>query len=261
VPPRSTAATGSASALLVAAAEYAARGWRVLPLREGEKLPLVGSRGVHGATTDLAAIFAWPGGVNVGIACGDGLVVLDVDRVHGGDDSLHELERRYGSLPRTVSVETGNGGAHFYFRTSKRVGCSVGGLGHGLDVRGEGGYVVAPPSLHPNGRAYAWDEHPDDSPLAPLPAWLASLLDRDRGSARPVAEWRDLAANGTAEGDRNNRAAQLAGHLLARDVDPFVVLDLLIAWDAYRNRPPLGREEVTRTVASIARKEARKWRT
>jgi hypothetical protein len=257
------AVTGAASVAPVAA-EYAARGWRVLPLRG--KLPLAGSRGVHGATTDLAAIQAWLHDVNVGIACGDTasrakLIVLDVDHVHDGDESLHELERRHGTLPHTVSVETGNGGAHFYFQTRARVGCSVGGIGKGLDARGAGGYVVAPPSIHPNGRAYAWDEHPDDTPVAPLPSWLESLLaQRCNGQARPVSEWRRLAAEGVTEGERNQRTAQLAGHLLARDIDPFVVLELLTAWDA-RNHPPLGREEVTRTVASIAAREARKWQT
>lgn len=251
---------GAASAAPVASAalEYAARGWAVLPLRG--KLPLAGSNGVHGATRDREAIAAWPDGVNVGVACGEGLVVVDVDHRHGGEDSLHALERRHGELPATVSVQTGNGGAHYYFKTARRVGCSIGALGRGLDVRGEGGYAVAPPSIHPDtGRAYAWDNYPAETSLAPLPRWLRDLLGEGRnGRPRPLTEWRRLATEGVGEGERNARTAQLAGHLLARGVDPYVTLELLVAWDA-RNRPPLGRREVTRAVDSIAAREARKW--
>jgi hypothetical protein len=75
-----------------------------------------------------------------------------------------------------------------------------------------------------------------------------------------VDEWRTLVSEGVGAGARNDRAAALAGHLLARSVDPFVVLELIVAWDGQRNRPPLGRREVARVVDSIAAREAAKWR-
>lgn len=249
---------GAASAALA----YVRRNWPVLPLRG--KLPLL-ARGLHDASTDPALIAEWwqrwPE-ANVGVRTGGGLVVLDVDGDDGAD-SLHELEREHGELPQTVAALTGGGGRHYYFATAEAVRNSAGRLGRGLDVRGDGGYVVCPPSVHESGRAYEWEVsgHPAETRLAPLPAWLAERLrERSPGQARPVSEWRELAAGGAREGERNARTASLAGHLLARGVDTLVTLELLIAWDATRNRPSLGGDEVTRVVASIARREARKPR-
>jgi hypothetical protein len=121
--------------------------------------------------------------------------------------------------------------------------------------------VVAPPSVHPDtGRGYAWDNHPADVELARLPGWLEQLLaEQPAGHARPLSAWRELAANGATEGARNDLTARLAGHLLARGVDPFVALELVLAWNARRNRPPLADREVARTVESIASREAAKW--
>lgn len=245
--------------MIEAARDYAAHGWRVFALNG--KVPFAGTRGFKDATTDPSTVERWPAGANVGIATGAGLVVVDIDYLHDGGESLRELERQHGTLPPTASVETGGGGAHYYFSARVPVGCSVGTLGDGIDVRGELGYIVAPPSVHPNGRPYAWDNHPDDVPLAELPGWLERLLTERQGgrARRPVSEWRALAADGTVEGERNQRAAQLGGHLLGRGVDPYVTLELLVAWDQHRNRPPLGRGEVARVVESIAAREAAKW--
>jgi hypothetical protein len=253
------AATAVPHEINSAAAEYCRRGWRVFPLRG--KVPLASSRGFKDASADPERIATWPGGCNVGIATGSGLVVLDVDPKHGGDDALYELSSAHGELPLTVSAETGSGGCHYYFSSRTAIACSAGVLGPGLDIRGDGGYVVAPPSTHPDtGRPYVWDNAPDETPLAPPPGWLAALLKRDaNGNGRPLEEWRALAAGGARAGERNARAAQLAGHLLARGVDPFVTLELVLAWDAQRNRPPLGGDEVVRVVRSIASKEAAKW--
>jgi hypothetical protein len=252
--------TGSASVdpVIAAAREYAARGWRVFPLNG--KVPFAGTRGFKDATTELQPD-RWPAGANVGIATGGGLAVLDVDYRHDGDESLHELEQRYGRLPRTASVKTGNGGEHLYFATRREVRNSTDRLGRGLDVRGDGGYVVGPPSKHPDtGRVYAWDEHPDETPPARLPDWLERLLvEQHNGRARPVSECRRLAANGVVEGGRNDSTARLAGHLIARRVDYFVCLELVRVWNRCRNQPPLSDDEVARVVRSIARRELEKW--
>ncbi len=88
-------------------------------------------------------------------------------------------------------------------------------------------------------------------------ACASLIVEQDPGQPRPVSEWRELARNGVAAGTRNQSTAQLAGHLLSRGVDPYVTLELLVAWDA-RNQPPLGRDEVARTVRSIAEREVRK---
>lgn len=112
---------------------------------------------------------------NIGLATGPS-VVLDVDPRHGGDASLDALEAEHGPLPATTRALTGGGGQHIFFRPPAGVEIrnsagDNGGLAPGLDVRGTGGYIVAPPSLHASGRSYAWsvDHHPDDVPPAPMP--------------------------------------------------------------------------------------------
>ncbi len=195
---------GSASALLAAALSYARRGWPVLPLhsiRDGRctcrkpecdrpgKHPLgrFVPQGVKDATTDENTIRAWWASVpaaNIGLATGaeSGLVVLDVDPARGGEDSLNVLQREHGTLPETPKSRTGSGGAHFLL---KHPGVAIRNrvnLAAGLDVRGDGGYIVAPPSLHASGEQYAWLRSPDDTPLAEMPDWLLALLsDGDGG--------------------------------------------------------------------------------
>jgi hypothetical protein len=241
------------------AASYARRGWAVFPVRR-DKAPAT-PNGLHDATTDPHTFARWralrPAGI--AIRTGEGLVVLDVDGDEGAD-TLRDLERKYGDLPHTPRAVTGGGGAHYYLASESPVPCSAGKVGPGLDIRGEGGYVVAPPSAHPSGRRYEWDVGPDDAPLASIPGWLAALAAPRRNGDRqpvPASEWRQL-AQGVREGERNDATARLAGHLLGRRVDPLVTVELLAAWDAHRNQPPLGRDEVTRTVESIASRELAK---
>ena len=170
-----------------AALQYAGRGWRVFPLNG--KVPRAGTHGFQDATVDPDVIRGWPSNANVGIATGAGLVVIDVDARHGGGDTLAELEARHGRLPETVSVETGGGGEHLYFRTDAEVRNSAGELGPGLDVRGAGGYAVAPPSVHPSGRRYEWDNDPAEVEVAQLPGWLERLLtERNNGKAPPIGD-------------------------------------------------------------------------
>jgi len=243
---------------------YAGRGWPVLPLRG--KVPLV-AHGVHDATTDPTTIAAWwrrwPD-ADAGIATGavSGIIVLDVDPRHGGDDTLHDVERARGPLPDTPRVLTGGGGTHIYLaHPGGTVACSAGALGPGLDVRGDGGYVVAPSSLHASGRPYTWEVGGglEDAPLAPVPSWVLELhRGRTNGDATPPDEWEALVRAGAPEGRRNDAVARLAGYLLRRRPAPRVVLELLRAWSESRCRPPLGERELVATVDSIARREMRR---
>lgn len=139
---------------LAAALEYASRGWRVFPLWPGGKVPLI-QEWQHRATTDEATIRAWWArwpNANVAIAtgAGSGLVVLDVDGPKG-EATLARLEAANGALPPTREVKTPRG-RHLYFdHPGGYVPCSAGLVGPGLDVRGDGGYVVAPPSVERGG--------------------------------------------------------------------------------------------------------------
>jgi len=125
---------------------------------------------------DIQAMFdERPYAHNVGIRTGEvsGLFVLDVDPDNGGDATLAALVAERGPLPRTFVVRTGSGGCHIYFRQPDfHVSNSAGRLGRGLDVRGEGGQVVAPPSRSAKGD-YTVEV---DAPVAAAPAWLLDLL-------------------------------------------------------------------------------------
>lgn len=114
----------------------------------------------------------------IGVATGRRLLVLDVDPRNGGSESLAGLERRNGSLPPTVETSTGGGGRHLYFHTFNGFRPSCATIAAGIDVKAEGGYVVAPPSLHPSGRRYEWVRSPTDARIAECPAWLAELLQK-----------------------------------------------------------------------------------
>ena len=121
--------------------------------------------------------------------------------------------------------------------------------------------MVAPPSVHEYGSRYEWAPNlsPDEVDLAPCPAWLLEkLIPKAEVQARPIEEWRVLVDQGVAKGQRNASVASLAGHLLHKDVDPFVVLELLICWNRTKNQPPLSDEEVAQTVDSIAGRELRR---
>jgi hypothetical protein len=133
------------------------------------------------ATRDPEVLREWWRGrprSNLGLPTGpeNGIVVLDVDPADGGAASLRSLLRRHGPLPRTVEARTGGGGRHLYFRHPGTTVPSRNGWRPGLDVRGDGGYVVASPSLHRSGRRYAWVRPPGSAPLADLPPAYLGLL-------------------------------------------------------------------------------------
>lgn len=188
----------TATGNLAAALAYAERGWRVVPIIPGRKHPHFDAW-QEVATTDHLLIdewwSRWPShGVGIATGARSGIFVVDVD-VSGskqGDETLADLEAMYGKLPETVEVVTGSGGRHLYFKTPEGVEISndqAGRLGPGLDVRGEGGQVLAPPTIHPNGTAYQWEasSDPTDIDVAEAPAWLIELLTKE-STSKPKRE-------------------------------------------------------------------------
>jgi hypothetical protein len=195
--------------LLNAALTYAGFGWRVIPVHT----PTIDSGGAGRSCGDLACtksgklprIKRWPKRAttgdsqiriwwdesplaNIGILTGheSNLVVLDVDPGHGGTESLHKLFDFYGPLPTTVQSVSGGGGSHYYFRhpggNIKSTSDSFGPLYPGLDIRGDGGYIIAPPSLHALGEKYRWVEglEPHCTELASLPNWVPRVVTKAR---------------------------------------------------------------------------------
>jgi hypothetical protein len=181
---------------LIAALAYARRGWPVFPCKARGKAPAT-KNGLKDATTDLAVIRAWwhehPRAniaVVTGAAAGLWVLDIDVDPVKGEDGgaSLAALERAHGSLPATVEQRTPRGGRHLLFQhPGSKIKNSAKQLGAGLDVRGDGGYIIAAPSVHPNGGRYDWSPagHPDQVEITAAPAWLLELV---TDKARPRAQ-------------------------------------------------------------------------
>ncbi|MEA1674083.1 bifunctional DNA primase/polymerase [Nitrospirillum sp. BR 11163] len=184
--------------MLDAALEYALRGWRVFPCKRGEKVPAT-PNGCLDATCDPDQIKLWWGAnplLNIGIATGkeSGLWVVDLDVKAGeydGHETLRALCEQHGPLPLTATQTTPSGGRHLLWAWPdfKVKNSAKKKLGAGIDTRGEGGYIVAPPSRHPNGGRYAWDKGsmPDDVwPLPQAPDWLMEPL-RDKPPKAPAA--------------------------------------------------------------------------
>jgi putative DNA primase/helicase len=243
----------------------------VLPVRPRAKAPLT-PHGYKDATTDEHAILAWWArwpNANVGVVTGaaSGVVVLDIDPRDGGLESLQELMDRHGPLPQTPIAESGGGGLHYYFAARGEIRSRK--IAPGVELKADGGYIVAPPSLHPNGKPYRWlkGHSPKDLPLAELPEWILSPLiasgdHGDRVETEPnvfpsphVADGRQ---NGDGEqfvpeGQRHNYLVRLAGKLRATGFSVEAIESALLIENARRCKPPLPEDEVRSIARSFAK--------
>lgn len=255
------------TALHVTARAYAAHGWAVFPLQPSAKVPAT-RNGCKAATVDREQIDRWwsrhP--YNIGVATGQvsGLVVVDLDGLQGFD-SWAFLDGLHGPAPQTAWCFTGSGGWHAYFTHPGGLRNSASKIGAGIDIRADGGYVVAPPSIHPCGEPYTW--HIRTEP-APLPEWLARMSTPKRtvrhdftppagGSSAYVraalrAEAEAVAA--AASGGRNDqlvRSAYSLGTLVgAGDLDLQDATDALLAAAAACGLPAGEAENTVRSGLS-----------
>lgn len=143
----------------------------------------------------------WPrAGVGIKTGAGSGIIVLDVDPRHGGDAALLALEEERGPLPPTLRALTGGGGEHIYFaHPGGEIRNDAGSkLGPGLDVRGDGGQVAAPPTFHASGRRYTWANWP--ARPAEAPQWLVDALRPPPPTLRPTVVITGRRSRGYGEG-------------------------------------------------------------
>ena len=188
------------------AVEYALNHWKIFPLR-GKVPAIKGGNGVLDATDYINQIIEWWSGpyadCNIGGQVPENLFVLDVDPRHGGLATLATLEREHDQLPATLTTISGrlDGGTHrFYRRPPGKL--TAANLGPGIDLKTSSGYVVLPPSRHPDtGRAYIRI----DNPIAAPPRWLIELITEKK--AQPITPPR--------------RQSRLSGHLSGSIVDEF----------------------------------------
>ncbi|MFO0610659.1 MAG: VapE family protein [Polyangiales bacterium] len=272
---------------LEAALAYLARGWGVVPLwpvverngalvcscKDGEacgkhtgKHPGVPAVERFDDAARVRALWdaarrnngAEPG---VAVATGGGLVVIDVDPRHGGDASWDALVAGRESEVETYAVKTGSGGAHYYFTCARRVPNSSSRVAPGIDVRGEGGYVVAPPTLHESGARY---ELLDARPLRPLPSWLFDAACARVRPARIARARRDGGAGALGaqvsvpdsipEGSRKDTLMRAGCSLRARGLDADAIADALLLLNAGRCAPPLAEGEVEELARDLCQR-------
>jgi hypothetical protein len=250
--------------LLAAALRYAELGYRVFPCIPGTKHPIT-QHGFKDASTDPAQIERWWARhprANIGIAA-EGLLVIDID---GADNHWPSDPDRAAEVAGAGAVAlTPRGGRHYIFRRpeGKSWKCSAGKLAPGVDVRTDGGYIVAAPSEIEEG-SYRWGEGLDlDVPLGQLPeppAWLVAALDALVSPESPtVAHSSRIAAsvgqdaNPIPEGQRNATLARLAGSMRRVGMSAAEIQAALLQINRDRCTPPLSPREVERIAESIAR--------
>jgi archaellum biogenesis ATPase FlaH len=236
------------------AISYARQGFHVFPLRPLSKLPAT-SNGLHAATTDEAEIRRWWNGdpdFNLAIRTGlvSGITVVDVDGPEGRDaffDAIPEGE----IWPETLTVATPSGGCHMYFQYDARLGQTT-KLIDSVDVRNDGGYVVAPWSSVDNGAEILSYAIELDAPIAPLPSWILELQNRKKAPAPKAVQ----GADGIAEGSRNDSLTKIAGALRRQGIGQDAIEETLKHLNETIVDPPLDDEEVARIAQSVARYEA-----
>lgn len=252
-----------------AALIYAARGWPVFPThnpvsRRGAPAACscghadcssVGKHprtrdGFKSATTDADQIGRWwstwpQAGVGIQTGAPSGLVVVDIDPAHGGNDTLKALTEEHGDFPPGRTVRTGSGGLHLYFQhPGHDMPNTAGRLGPGVDTRGDRGYVLAPPSRHRTGGVYMVTSHGMQIPEMPL--WLLQALEpaptrptRERSEPRDAGAWAKAAVAGeldrlgnAKDGTRNDTLNKVAfrlgqiigsGALAEHEVEPMLI--------------------------------------
>jgi hypothetical protein len=236
-------------------------GWNVFPISPRAKTPAT-IHGLNDATRDVIKItkfwLRYPEH-NIGVRCGveSGILVLDVDDRHGGNESLAELELANEKLPLTLSVKTPGGGQHFYFaHPGGDIRNTTGYPATGLDIRGDGGYVLAPPSVSEEGRRYEVDER---VPIADLPRWLREKLVHYQTALKSMStqQWVDEIMRDVPEGGRNDALTKLTGKYISEGLSEELILPTVWAQNVAHCHPPVSAKECKSVVQSILRRDAR----
>lgn len=216
------------------------------------KVPLT-KNGLKDATRTILGVKEywgrWPK-ANIGIVIPPGYFVLDIDTEHNGFNSLAKMEQDLDfDLPPTWLVTTGSGGHHYWYKTDKPIRNTARLAGYdGLDIRGQGGYVVAPPSLHRSGLPYetspVWD-----GAIVMAPPKLINLC------LKPTVTHIQGQNDSTIylEGQRNDRLTRDAGAMRRRGLSEQAIYAALQVVNQQQCSPPLPESEVRNIAKSISR--------
>lgn len=254
--------------LLDAAIEYATKyKWAVFPCSPMSKKPLT-PHGCKDAKKSVGAIKAWwkrwPD-ASIGIATGSvsGLIVidedLDEDKGLNGYEEVSEWERINGAFPATVQCITGRGGYHLYYQYDGTDIKNRAGILDGVDVRGEGGYVIAPPSMHPNGTEYQWEDAPDEVTLAPIDATVRKFLFGENEKTRATADFK--LPDRIQSGERNDTLFRLACSMQSQGLPDAAIMAALEQTNQNACDEPVSDAELTTIVESALRYQKGELRT
>ena len=239
-----------------AAMEYVQRGYAIFPIKYKGKTPLT-KNGVKNASNDPTQVQEWwdkwPD-ANIGLATGqiNNIVVidLDVDEDSGvnGFDSIRDWQRDNGELPKTWTSKTGRNGQHIIYRTAEKFKNRVGILPC-VDVRADGGYIVAPPSTHPNGNKYEWLCSPDDCEISPINEIIRKFL--DTGNNQLVQSTALEIPDKVGKGKRNDTMFKIACSLQSKGLTDDAIFSACSAENSARFSPPLDEKELRTIIASV----------
>lgn len=238
-----------AESLLDAALAYQKQGYSVVPLQPGSKLPMIRWQDFSTRRATEEEICEWwkkEPRANIGIVTGriSNLIAVDVDTDRGGN-----AERIFELAPTELISQTGGGGYHILYKYDDTVSKNKVGK-NGIDVRSNGGYIVAPPSLHASGDQYRWIKRGVPHKVtSQLVSYLSLSIVPDQKLTESPEKWLADALLGVGHGGRNDTCARLAGYYASKGIPKDVAIIMLENWDN-NNEPPLGKEEVERTVIS-----------
>lgn len=234
-------------------------GWCIIPLKPKDKKPLITWEPFQKKRSTLEEIKKWwkeTPDANIGLVTGKisgGIYVIDADTKEG-----IEFAKEAG-LPPTPTAKTAHG-FHYYFKYEGERELRNFAKIKNLDFRGDGGYVLLPPSIHPDGPVYSWVEplNPATTDIAEMPEWVEKLTMEvsprpviKRGKGAGASEVQKI-KKGVPKGSRHNDGVRLAGHYFNRRLNLAEVKDLLLAWNR-GNDPPMDYKEVVSIVESLAK--------
>jgi hypothetical protein len=253
------------------AKEYNNLGWKVFPLKSRSKEPFLKWREFEKKPPSDRQLESWfkDRPFNIGIITGKAseIIVVDFDSKNAIERYRHEISDPYD----TMHQYTGQGLQAFYRHPNTEIPNRA-KLFEATDIRGDGGYVVAPPSTHPSGKIYTWGNlNPFDSPddIQSIPdELLVALSQGNRASSESPLPKKSLSPTdrrtvneilleGSCQGTRNSDAATVAGKILAENNDPEFALIQLRGWNTL-NKPPLEDSELQKIITSIHKAETRK---
>lgn len=250
--------------MLGAALSYAQMGLAIVPARHRDKKPIL-PKWPDLASSDTSAIESWFAdqypGYNIALATGSksgNVIAIDVDvKPNQGTDGMQAVaawQKEHGAWPKTPVSITGSGGRHFLFRVPETFGNSA-CAGLGVDIRGERGCIVLPPSIHPNGNVYRWETSPEQCPIADANESVLGFIrfvqdNSDNGKhAASATPWKRL--QHVPEGMRDDELFRACCHWRALGRNKKEMEREALAYNEESFDPPLSEEEVLAKVKHV----------